>query len=81
MSQFCLQVDIRDDTLSTPPLSLFPNAVHPFLPCTPHLRAKQHIRPVLPKNHRKPMNRTIDSAAVAYNKNLKKLAVRTDADF
>lgn len=37
--------------------------------------------PVLPRNHRNPKNRTIDRTAVAYRRNLKKLAVRTDADF
>lgn len=45
-----------------------------------YLLAKQHMRPVLPRNQRNPMKRTRDSTAVAYRRNLKKLAVRLEAD-
>ncbi len=45
-----------------------------------YLLAKQHMRPVLPKNHKNPKKRTSDKTAVAYSRNLKKFAVRTDAD-
>jgi hypothetical protein len=37
------------------------------------------MRPVLPRNQRKPMKRIKDSTAVAYKRNLKKLAVRLEA--
>lgn len=45
-----------------------------------YLLAKQHIRPVFPRNQRNPMKRMSESTAVAYRRNLKKFAVRSDAE-
>ena len=55
---------------------LSPSAAHR----SAYLRAKQHMIPVLPRNHKKPINRMIERNAVAKSKNLKNQAVRADAD-
>lgn len=38
------------------------------------------MRPVRPRNQRKPQNRTRESTAVEYRRNLKKVAVLTDGE-
>jgi hypothetical protein len=54
---------------------LFPFALREAV----YLLAKQHSRPVLPKNHKHPMKRTNARPAVAYSKARKKFCVRADA--
>ena len=48
---------------------------------TNYLLAKQHKRPVLPKNQQHPMNRITDRPAVAQRRAWKKLDVRVLASF
>ena len=47
---------------------------------TNHLLLKQKKIPVLPKNHKHPMNLMPDNTAVVQSKALKKLAVRVDVE-
>ncbi len=46
-----------------------------------YLLAKQHMMPVLPRNQRKPKNRTRERTAVEYSRKAKNPAVREEADF